>query len=225
MRIKNLIIVGLIVALGCAGIAFAEPTGAEVTAGTPETWNGTAAGNVTAEGGNITPVNLSAEQQTDKWQGFYGEVTGALVLRDQSGDQMYNWSLLNLSGEVYATRSTSVDWTTVAGETDCTTDEAITKTNSDRVNLTFTNNATLSGWDVGGVAIGAACQIFTFINNASQTATFEEIILNATGVTSIYATKIDADTTGFDGATHDYQMIVPANSTTQVYYFYVELSA
>jgi len=218
MKTRGFVII-LSLILAMAAIAYAEPNGAQVTAGTPETMNMTDPGNVTAQGGNTTEVDLSTKQKTLAWQGFFGDVSGNLTLEDNSGDQMYNWVISNIAGEVYASRNSSIDWTTVAGITTCTVDEDLTGTGTDRTNNTFTNNASLSGWDVGGVAIAAACQTYTL-----PLSNFEEIILSATGVTSIYATKINAGSTGFDGGTYDYQMIVADNKTTatSTYYFYVE---
>lgn len=220
MRLRGVVFVTLLLAFAAA--AYAVPLGANVTAGPAETWGGLTPGSYIAQGGNITPINITGYSQTDAWQGFYGEVTGNLTLRDNSGDQMYAWTLVNLSGEVYASQSNAVTWATIAGEQDCTTDEALTGTGSDRTNRTFTN-ASLTSWDVGGVTISAACQTYTYVNNASQNVSFEEIILDDTA-NIVYATKLYADTTGFDANTHDYQMIVPDNTTTATttYYFYVE---
>jgi len=205
--------------------AYAIPDGATVAVGASETKAAMSAGNTTAQGGNITEVNLTGETQTNAWQGFFGEVSGEVVLEDASGFRFYNWSILTITGEVYTSRDSSIDWTTVDGVTDCTTDETLTGTGTDRVNNTFTRNTTLSGWSVGAVSITDACQTYTNVISAPQTTSFEEIILNATGVTSIYATKIDADTTGYDNTTHDYQVIVPDNSTTATttYFFFTEL--
>ncbi|MBW3018571.1 hypothetical protein KY329_00090 [Candidatus Woesearchaeota archaeon] len=209
-----------------AGTALADPTLTTVTAGTPEAWGGFAAGNsVTAQGGNITPVNITGYSQTDAWQGFYGEITGGITLRDNSGDQLYNWSLISLTGEVYLSQNNAVTWLAIAGQMICTVDENLTGTGSDRVNNTFTN-ASLANWDVGGVNITAACRTYTYVNNASQAVNFEEIILNDGTTQYVYATKIYSNTVGYDGVTHDYQIIVPDNTTTATttYYVYAEFT-
>ena len=227
MNKKYLMLFVTIIALfAYASFAAAAPTGAACSAGSPQSWNGSAICNVTTQGGNITEVNLTVDSQTLAWQGFFGEVSGNITLRDNSGDQMYSWPGAAVTGEVYASSSNSIDWTTVTGVTLCTVDETLTGTGSDRVNNTFTRNNSVSGWSIGTVAVTDACQTYTYVNNASQTTSFEEIILSATGATSIYATKINADTTGFDGLTHDYQLIVPETTTssTTTYYFYAELS-
>lgn len=223
MKFRYVLILGLALVIAMASTAYAAPTLADVTTGTPETCNGTAVNtSVVAQGGNITPMNISGSAQTDAWQGFWGEITGQIILGDNDCNKMYNWSLANLSGEVYLSQSNAVVWATITGEQDCTTDEALTGTGSDRTNRTFVNSS-LTNWDVGGVVINAACQTYTFVNNASQNVSFEEIILDDT-TNIVYATKIYADTVGYDGVTHDYQIIVPDNTTsaTTTYYVYVE---
>jgi len=226
MRLRFILLVTLVTILALATTAYAAPSLASITTGTPERCNGSTGTNfVIAEGGNITPMNISGDAQTDAWQGFYGEITGQIILGDNSCDKMYDWSLVNLSGEVYLSVNNAVAWAAIAGQQVCTVDEGLTGTGSDRVNRTFTNN-TLAGWDVGGTPINGACQTYTYVNNASQNVSFEEIILNDGTTQYIYATKINADTAGFDGNTHDYQIIVPDNTSTQTttYYVYVEFN-
>ena len=225
MNRKYLILVlTILIALAYAITASATPTKIACSAGTAESWSGGGGCNYVAQGGNITPLNMSVNSQTNAWQGFYGEVTGNITLRDNSGDQMYSWSGVNITGEVYASVSNGVNWAGIVGVTVCTADEALTGTGTDRTNNTFTRNASLVIWNIGNVAINDSCQTYTYVNNASQTTSFEEIIVSD-GVNNVYATKIDSNTAGFDGNTHDYQLIVPDNTTiaTTTYYFYAEL--
>jgi len=223
MKTRN--ITGLIlIIISLSAIAYAtSPDGAGVTIGTPQTKQTNTPGNVTAQGGNITQVNLSAEVTTLSWQGFYGQVAGNITLEDNSGDVLYSWAVSNVSGEVLASRNSTIDFTTVAGIETCTVDESLTGTGTDRTNNTFTNGTV--SFEIAGVSITAACNTFTFINNATQTLRYQEIILNATGVTSIYVTKVNESTTSFDGTLQDYQMIVPDNQTTATttYFFFVEI--
>ena len=224
MRYK-MILISMVLLLAMSTIAFAQVDGATTIVGVPETKTADTAGSATADGGNITSVTLGTESKTGAWQGFFGEVSGNITLEDTSGDTLYEWPITSLSGEVFATSNSSLDWSTVSAVTDCTTDETLTGTGNDKVSSTFTLNASLTGWTVSGTAITSACQVFTYVNSAAQATNFEEIILAATGVTSIYATKINSDTVGFEGATHDYQLLVPDDSaaaTTTTYYFYAE---
>lgn len=218
------ILLGVILVISLSAIAFAtEPDGATVSVGTPQHKNDTLPGNVTADGGNITQVNLTGEVSTTAWQGFYGQVTGSITLEDNTGDVLYSWNVTNASGEVLASRNSTINFATVAGVQNCTVDETLTGTGTDRVNNTFTNGTV--DFEIAGVSITAACNTFTYVANATQTNRYQEIILNATGVTSIYVTKINDSTTSFDGTLQDYQMIVPdfSNTTTSTYFFFVEI--
>ena len=209
----------ILVAFAVAAFAQALPSGATVSTSSDETWAGDAAGSDVSEGGNITSLTLSGKSQTEYWQGYYGNVSGNLTLRDTSGDRMYSWNITNITGEVYASIDNGVTWVGIVGEEDCMTDEAITGTGEDRVNNTFTN--TTVSWTVGATSIVKACQTYTYISSLSQSNDFEEIILDE-GANSVYGTKTEYKTAGFDGKQHHFQMIVPSNSTKVTYYFYIE---
>lgn len=222
------IILGIIFVLALAATAYAapDPDGATLTVGTAETKPTTAPGSTQAEGGNITGVNLTALAKSRVWQGFFGSVSGNITLQDNTNDQFYSWTLETVNGSVFASQTSAVNWTSVSGVTNCSTDQNVSGNGNDRVNRTFTQNASLTGWSVAGITITDACQTWTYVNNASQSTYFEEIMLNASNAYSIYATKINFNTTGYNNATQDYQMLVPdtRNVSTTTYYFYVEFT-
>jgi len=198
--------------------------GVIITSGTPTTRTFVFTENSTAFGGANRSINATAETQTIAWQAFYGNVTGNVTLEDTIGAAFYSWSGIP-NGTVLASRNNSIDFTTLSAQNNCTTDETLTGTGSDKVSLTFTPaNNTL--FEIGRITIspGTACTTHTYVNSAKQTTLFEEIILQATGVQSIYATRIE-NATGFNGQQHNYQIIVPdyTNSTTSTYYIYAEI--
>lgn len=208
-----------------AGAAGSGIDGAQLAIGTPVTKAFTSTGTIGAQGGNATTLSANTETQTLAWQGFYGEVFGDIVLADNSGNAMYKWNTTN--GTILASRTSALNFANITAVNNCSVDQDITGTNgSDSVNKTFkpSNN---TAFRIGGttIAAGTACATNTFVNNASQSARFEEIILTDNGVTSIYATRMENNAQGFDSSTHDFQMIVPdyTNETTLTYYFYVEL--
>ncbi len=99
-----------------AALSFAsaiEPTGSSVTEVRSETAPADAAGSNTAIAGNITEVTLSGIQTTQTWQGYFGNVSGTIQLADANDNVMYNWSLANPSGEVYASTNSSISWTNI----------------------------------------------------------------------------------------------------------------
>ena len=115
--VKGFIVV-LVLALAIVqilGLALADPlypetiTTLEVSR---KTLQGAGSGQVLAYAGNVSEIDITQDQITKNWQGYYGEVTGSIVLDDVVNMSLYAWDLVNPVGEVYATRnSTSINWT------------------------------------------------------------------------------------------------------------------
>lgn len=215
-------LIAIAMALIMVAAAFAQPTGFEVQSGTPVTKPFISSGTIAARGGNATTLSAVTETQTVTWQGFYGEVSGNITLGDMDDDTLYSWTNAT-NGTIYLSRKADVNFANITAVNTCTVDEAITGTGSDRVNNTFksSNNTQLVvGYTT--IAAGTACAMNTFVNNASQSSLFEEIIITDDGVTPIYATQIEEDRVGFNGQAHDWQALVPSNRTSLTYYVYVE---
>ena len=67
-----------------------------------------------AEAGNVTRLDINAITITTSWQGYYGNVTGNIVLADANNESLYEWgNATSITGEVYATRTTTVTWNTI----------------------------------------------------------------------------------------------------------------
>jgi hypothetical protein len=226
-----------LVLLGTVVAVYAIPEGATVAVGTPQTKNATSPGSVTADGGNITEVNVSSDTQTQAWQGFWGEVNGQLVLQDAAAFNFFTWNLSNISGEVYASRDNAINFAAVFPNNNCSIDNVLTGFGqTDSVNNTFINN-TNRFIQVGLVAINAstACAVYTYVNSTAQSTFFQTIILtddtnndtnsSVGGNTSIYAAPIDNNQAGYNTDLHDYQLLVPVNRSAGVntYFFYAEL--
>ena len=89
-----------------AMVSAVDPTGAAVDAGPTETYAGTSAETNASQGGYVTEINLSATTQTGKWQGYYGNITGGISLKDTGGASMFDWTA-TITGEVIATTNSS----------------------------------------------------------------------------------------------------------------------
>ncbi|MCK4670723.1 MAG: hypothetical protein KAT43_05980 [Nanoarchaeota archaeon] len=217
--------------------ASAAPILAGVTNVTHETYTGTG-GATNATGGYIANRDLLVQSQTGAWQGYYGQVSGNLSLADASGDVMYAWTGPTISGEVFASMSSSIDWGTIrayngtngtgAGysHSNCTIGENITGTGSDRVNKTFTYaSGPRQDTNIANNTIitDSACATETYVNGAQATNIWEEFILIDGTAQVVWAAEINDSGTAFDGSTEDFQLIVPANASTIIYYMYVEL--
>lgn len=209
------------------GLALASPSGVSIVPGVTDTKPIIPAGFIDAQGGNFTNLNLSGETQTLAWQGYYGEISGNLTLSDGFNHTMYGWNALNLSGaKIFMSRASTIDWSSIAPQNDCAVDETLTGMWSDRVNATFVKDANAE-MSVGDVLISAnsTCAAWTYVNSSAQSSLFQELILTD-GTSTVYATFVEQNSTGFDGSKHDFQMIVPDayDRSTSTYYFYAEFS-
>ncbi|MBU0472053.1 MAG: hypothetical protein KKF89_04550 [Nanoarchaeota archaeon] len=222
------------------------PTGAEgVTHGASETFNGSQYNPVStvAEAGNITSIAIDAIGPTRFWQGYYGEITGEIVLEDAVGNTMYNWSSTEPTGQIFATRGNAISWADVVcladgGAVSIATEQEFYDMESydmDNINRTFVVEDHPTFY-IGEDLMQNCNSTWTFINSLAQTSSFAEILLeDETSGYAIYSTFIEnrndgnsTDPTGFDGATHDFQLMVPENGTANnadvtQYYFYVNI--
>ncbi len=76
----------------------------------PENRTGVA---VVAQAGNVTGLKVSGTRITQAWQGYYGNVTGDIVLDDSAGFRFYNWQVANPRGEIFASNGTVDNWLSV----------------------------------------------------------------------------------------------------------------
>jgi hypothetical protein len=269
MKIINKRIVGLLSILGVlfcivAGFVYAAnsyPGGATgITTGVNERFNASnyPAESTYAEAGNITEINITAKSQTIYWQGYYGEVTGDVVLDDAQENSMYSWTELEPTGEIYAAINNSISWdevqcfnhtgsesTVFAVSHNVTYWENIynmTTTSNVGINETFLNGSLNDGSIHDGFYVGetqivtGSCPAMdTYERNSTTGDNFQEILL-ADNSTLIFTTLLEnnefdniTDVVGFDGVTHDFQMIVAEdgrgdNDEVTTYYFWLELS-
>ncbi len=190
-------------------------------------------------GGRIATINITSDTQNTKWKGIVGSVYGSFTLDDASGATLYDWSLSTILGEVYATRnSSSLNWTAIkcANNTLMEVENGLLSHTNAQDNITKTFNQTNhTSFTIAAITIAnSTCpSLRTYVNNASQANYFQEIVVtdsqNMTGGNLIFATRIEENLTGFDGAQYDFQMIVPEIGTVgytgqTAYYLYIEIS-
>ena len=214
----------------------AQPSGANVTNVSSETKSPAAADYINTSGGSFTTIILSAETQNLKWKAYAGNVTGVLTLDDSGDYSIFQWEISEFTGEVYASRNDSIDWTQIrcANETHVQNEETImnhTTSNPDSINSTFNLNLHKEFF-VGTTKINqSTCKsTFTWVNDTQQTpaldAPFQELLLYD-GSNLVYTTFIDDNTQGFNYETYDFQMIVAEKGVggypNTPYYFYMEL--
>lgn len=195
------------------------------------------AANVTAVAGNVTELNFIANTVTQTWQGYYGNVTGKIVLGNSNNNSMYDWNLSSPSGQIYATRTASVPlWTSMrcANQTEINSEDNILGVNQsvdqDSVNKTFINTTSFNSFYVGGININNTqnCRAVQLYNASGvSSANFAEVLLSDTS-SMIYTGLITNPALGFDNRTHQFEMMVGENghqgdSSVTSYYFYLEL--
>ncbi len=210
--------------LGISAVV-AAPTEANVTAGTPEAYNwAPTVTSTTIIGGNVSQVNVTSVQVTDKWVGFYGEVSGSIVLGDSTGNTFYQWTISDpTGGVVYATNNTVSDWSTLSplyADSGYLPDFLISGTDS--FNNTFVDQEDF----VSPTITVNSVNYTTTWQGGSKGIDFKTYAMYAdSGATLVWAGKVKADSTSFNSNTADYQILAGVNQigAEQTFYFYLEL--
>ena len=189
------------------------------------------------EGGTISTLSLNVSQQTAVWKGYVGNVTGQLVLQDSLNYTLYDWQLTTINGEVFATRASSVTWSSIgcanyANISAEYTPLSMSESDVDSINQTFIYQ-NHSQFTVAGTTLNQdTCpSIATYLNSTAQvvntTADFQEVLLDD-DLGLVYATILEQDTAGYhDLWNYDFQMIIPdsdAAATQTTYYFWAEIN-
>lgn len=233
MRCRIFFWLALVVALYMFYLASAvSPSGATVTSVSNETATPDPAGSHAAIAGNVSEINIEGTSTTQSWQGYFGNVTGTIQLADSSDNVLYNWSLASPEGEIYASNSSSITWSSV----DCfdvatngaglEADYNIASDDVDGVNETFNLNNHAAFFTNSIEFTSGECNNTQLFNNGGV-GTFDEVLLTD-GTNTIFAALLEEDVVGFDGSPHDFQMIVledghATDVATTTYYFWVEL--
>src|SRR3989339_232010 len=104
-----------LLAVSLATLVTALPSGPVISYLSNTTIASVAANSSMDAKGTITTLELNATQQDYKWKAYVGNVTGNLVLDNANAKSIYDWTLGTITGEVYATRSSStVNWANVS---------------------------------------------------------------------------------------------------------------
>ena len=238
-------VLGLI-ALSVMAFVMADPTGPDtVAAGAGGRRTITVTSNNTgALAGNVTPLDITQTRVTTFWQGYYGNISGTIVLGNAAGSNLYQWSEASPQGEIYATKnSTTINWTNVgcANETQVVNEDTwlgATVASTDSAKKTF-SLTTHPSFQIGTKTI-AGCRSQSINASGGGSAFWEALLVdNGTSGASmdddvvVYAAVLENNVNGFDGGLHDFQMLVgePGSGSQQypngnptTYYFYVELA-
>jgi hypothetical protein len=191
--------------------------------------------NVNAQAGNVTQLTITALSITKTWQGYYGNISGAIVLQNSNNNTFYNWTMASASGKIFATRASNAVFTAV----NCTnsTQRAAEETtlgvvagDADSVANTFSGN-THPAFGVGtqNITANQCNSTNAFGSTGPQAANFFQVLLSDSSSNTIYTTIMNGSKAGFDGGNWDFELLVGQNghaggSTVTPYYFFVELN-
>lgn len=215
----------------------ALPTGpGNVSEGPSSRYGVSGARNLSAIAGNVTEVSFDATAVTQNWQGYFGNITGTIVLGNSNNQSLYNWNLANPQGEIYATRYSGTPvWASVGCANSTHIDDEDTALNANQTRDADSVNNTFSTKDhvaflVGSVpiAVDNCSSIYLNNNTGAQTTYFSEVLLSDGTNPIIYTALIEDSIIGFDGLAHDFQMIVGedghlGDNDATPYYFYLEI--
>ncbi|MBW2975363.1 hypothetical protein KY366_06610 [Candidatus Woesearchaeota archaeon] len=227
--------------------AMANPYGPTIyTNGTTERadFSSVGAKGVAAQAGNVTEITINTSIVTQRWQGYFGNISGTITLDDASGNTMYDWAAgsgFSPTGEIYAANQTVSDWDDVIcvnftgngtpgndgiNVTVLETMYGMSSDDSDGVDETFSSTDDII---IGTRTLSDCPATYIYQSDSQVSGTWNETLLteNSTGAV-IFAAEVEQDTIGFDGKPWDFQMIVGDNDgyssgTTTTYWFYVEL--
>jgi hypothetical protein len=93
-----------------SGVLSITPFGANYTQSSSERAQEDLPQSIPAQAGNVTEINIFGYSVTQSWQGYYGNISGSIMLSDANDNVMYNWSLASPEGEIYASRNDSLNW-------------------------------------------------------------------------------------------------------------------
>lgn len=202
--------------------------------------------SVDAEAGNVTELFIDGRSQTKSWQGFYGNVSGTIVLADSQGNVFYNWTAAEPQGEVYASVNQTITWTSVEcapSLTDITYLDAwqsfygMNYTDYDTINNTYNLTDHQIFWTAYN-ELTTCPTAYTYVNSEAQYSNFSAVLLTSDTQSTLIFTAILEDKaegerdgmTGFDGGDYDFQLLVAESGQTKAtmdvatpYYFWVEL--
>ncbi len=187
---------------------------------------------VDAQAGNVTQLDIDALSITQSWQGYYGNVSGSMLLANANNQTFYDWANgTSVGGQVYASRNDTVDWSTIncSNASVIAAEEAYLGQNAgdaDSVNNTFSGTA--PSFLVGSRTMSGCPGTNVFVNGSAQSTDYHQILLADGAGKTVYTTIIDHGAYGFDGEQHDFQLLVGENghvgdTATTPYFFYTEL--
>ena len=184
------------------------------------TYSGAQASDPT-EGGNVTGYNLTGNDSTDRWAGYFGNVTGDIVLGLTESEIMYSWTWNGGAGEVCASAGAGTfDWANLAITTAADINTIFVQGAADD-NATNTLTDATGTIDIDGTTVTSAA--------VTDDQSWETVAVEDGGgaVKEDYAfcVNMSSGAATVTGANGNYQLMVATQpATIETYYFFLELS-
>lgn len=209
-------IIGLILVVGlCATAIYAinDAAHGEVTQDNVGSFTETTGNTVTAEGGNVSNLNIYSNMSTYRWQGYVGNVSGDLSL-GRDNNTLYHFGSAEID-TVFATTSSDYAWATLEASTAAEVDTQWGFSDgADQAVDAYTDSNDIEGITVPTVTLEGAhvCGLFDDGSVAAKTNF------------AFGANVTEGGMAGFDGDFYEYEVMVPTPAqSTETYYFYVSL--
>ncbi|PIT84156.1 hypothetical protein COU37_04815 [Candidatus Micrarchaeota archaeon CG10_big_fil_rev_8_21_14_0_10_45_29] len=208
-----------------------------VSAGTPVTLGALSPISASAWGGNVTELNLSIASVTLHWQGFYGSIVASLQIGTGSGlanGTLKQWNVSNISGQMYASRSSTVDFTVLNSTSSnlSNLDDAFSfLQGANDAAINSGSNSANPAFNIGQYAVSAnSFPLITSRDDSGNEVWNEVIMRHATdGSPSdfVFVGILNNSGVAFNGDSAHFQIVVPEDSagdaTATTYYFYGEI--
>lgn len=245
---KTLFIFSLIILLLGAVAVLGDPSApSSLTWQSSSTWDPTDYGTqaVDAIAGNITALQLTGITQTRGWQGYYGNVTGTIVLDDADENTFYNWSDQEPRGQIYASLASAgtPTWNSVdcfshaTNATPFDTTYGFSASDGDNASNTY-NRTDHSNFFINANEITGCPTTYIFQDDDYQQNRFANFLLwDAAGGADgwVFGTTIENRDSGvapdvncYNGGTCDFQLLVAedghgTDASPTSYFFWVDL--
>jgi len=216
-----ILLLALLLIAGTASAAgFQNATGVNGTSETDASVIGYSSNQ--SAGGYVTQIDIyTANTQTQKWQGYYGNVSGNIYLNDSTDNSMYTW-VVNLTNTfVYATtNSTLPSWSSLVVADNASLDSLWNfGASSDNITNTYVPSAATPNF--AGRSVANPLNVTTAAGYLDYVVAGVDV---STKTNVLWAGTIYSGMTNFKGNPADYELLVPVDPTgPDVYYFYIEL--
>jgi hypothetical protein len=194
---------------------------------------------IPAQAGNISALTIFDVRSTQFWQGYYGNITGRIVLDDAMNSTMFAWELTNPSGQIFAVNTsqmviwdniTCVEFRSLANETRINlstlsvqfnmnkSPDNIENLSLDAFNYTF-NTTMTNEFTIGHRTITADMncpQAYTFVDEQWQNNLFSEVLMYDNDSALVFVAQLEDDQNGYQAGgndNHDFQMLVAEDGT------------